>query len=145
MFPIVEIRQPDEPPLFVSVRGPLDIGRECHGVLLSDPQVSRRHLRVDVDGERLVVSDLGSTNGTRLDGELLESPTVLVVGNVVTFGATSLRLVADSAVSLVEPDIASTTVMAPVPEEVADAHVDPVIPTMPPDATDDPWAPTELT
>ena len=144
MFPIVEIRQPDEPSLFVSVRGPLDIGRECHGVLLSDPQVSRRHLRVDVDGERLVVSDLGSTNGTRLDGELLESPTVLVVGSEVTFGETSLRLVADSAVPLVEPDIGSTTVMASVPDRVAEAHVDPVIAPHQLDATDDLWKPTDL-
>ncbi|NCQ36272.1 FHA domain-containing protein, partial [bacterium] len=37
-------------------------------VRLTDPQVSGRHARLRVDGSRLFVSDLGSLNGTELDG-----------------------------------------------------------------------------
>ncbi|MDB4963585.1 MAG: Response regulator of zinc sigma-54-dependent two-component system [Myxococcales bacterium] len=36
-------------------------------VRLADPQVSRRHAAIELDGERLRVTDLGSTNGTFVD------------------------------------------------------------------------------
>lgn len=89
----IEIRQPGEPALFVSVRGRLEIGRECHGVLLADPQVSRRHLAVDLDPSgRLVVEDLGSTNGTTIDGDRLDAPMRLDTGRIIRFGATTMRL-----------------------------------------------------
>src|SRR5579871_5203693 len=44
---------------------PLLIGQsESCELRLSDPQVSRRHVSVEVVGDRLRVTDLGSTNGT---------------------------------------------------------------------------------
>ncbi len=89
---MVEIRQPNQPPLFISVRGPLEVGRECSGVLLADPQVSRRHLLLDADDGRVVVNDLGSTNGSMLDGNRLAAPTVLAAGSVVQCGETTIRL-----------------------------------------------------
>lgn len=92
VHPVVEIRQPNQPTLFISVRGPLEVGRECSGVLLADPQVSRRHLSIDVDAGRIVVSDLGSTNGSTLDGNPLVAPSVLAPGSVVACGETTIRL-----------------------------------------------------
>ena len=47
----------------------VDIGRlpEC-GIVLNDPNVSRRHAEVRRRGSDVVVVDLGSTNGTRVNG-----------------------------------------------------------------------------
>ncbi|MCB9371628.1 MAG: hypothetical protein H6518_02485 [Microthrixaceae bacterium] len=43
--PTVRITQPGRTPLHVVVHRPLELGRDCDGVLLSDPELSRRHLR----------------------------------------------------------------------------------------------------
>src|SRR5262245_15389532 len=44
---------------------------EACDVRLSDPSVSRRHLSLAIDGRRLHVQDLDSTNGTSADGVAL--------------------------------------------------------------------------
>ncbi len=92
VHPVVEIQQPNQTTLFVSIRGPLVLGRECDGLLLADPQVSRRHLVLDVADGRVVVTDLGSTNGSSLDGRRLTSPATLDPGAVVRCGETTIRL-----------------------------------------------------
>ena len=92
MHPVVEIKQPNQTTLYVSVRGPLVIGRECDGLLLADPQVSRRHLALDVADGRVIVTDLGSTNGSTLDGRRLGAPVALAAGNVVQCGETTIML-----------------------------------------------------
>jgi pSer/pThr/pTyr-binding forkhead associated (FHA) protein len=61
------------------LEGPeLVIGRdpECQ-IRLNNPQVSRRHARLLIEGERVMVSDLGSRNGTFVAGRRIESPTPL--------------------------------------------------------------------
>ena len=69
----------------------LSIGRmpECD-IALSDPNVSRRHAEVRRQGTGFVVADLGSTNGTRVNGaNVKERP--LNNGDEITVGATKLR------------------------------------------------------
>ncbi len=70
---------------------PLSIGRmpECD-VSLSDPNVSRRHAEVRRQGAGFVVRDLGSTNGTRVNGATVKER-VLNNGDEITVGATKLR------------------------------------------------------
>lgn len=70
---------------------PLGIGRmpECD-VALSDPNVSRRHAEVRRQGTGFVVVDLGSTNGTRVNGATVKER-VLNSGDEITVGATRLR------------------------------------------------------
>ncbi len=54
---------------FVLRGGVLTIGRGSgNDLVLGDPRVSRRHARIQVRGGRLVLSDLGSRNGTRVNG-----------------------------------------------------------------------------
>ncbi len=89
---MVEIKQPNQTTLFVSVRGPLVVGRECDGLLLADPQVSRRHLALDVVDGRVVVTDLGSTNGSTVDGRRITAPIPLTPGSVVQCGETTIML-----------------------------------------------------
>jgi DNA-binding NtrC family response regulator len=50
--------------------------------------VSRRHAAIQYGFERWVLSDLGSANGTRLDGRDLDRPAALELGSVVRFGDT---------------------------------------------------------
>jgi hypothetical protein len=69
---------------------PVVIGRlpEC-GVPLGDTNVSRRHAEVRRIGERFVVSDLGSTNGTRVNGVPVREQ-FLSSGDQITIGSTTL-------------------------------------------------------
>jgi len=60
-------------------------------VQLADPSVSRRHAAVEVVGHRLKLADLGSTNGTVVDG-LPVLQAYLVGGELIRIGSTALRL-----------------------------------------------------
>ena len=79
------------------------VGRENSDILLLDGTVSRRHAEVRVDGGSVTVTDLGSTNGTQVDGSRLgpNEPTPIAPGALVRFGNAMLTLpgTADSAVS----------------------------------------------
>jgi hypothetical protein len=69
-------------------------GREAD-IKLDDPNISRRHLRFSVERGDWVASDLGSTNGTRLNGGVLSGPSVLRPGDVVELGNTVLKFVVE--------------------------------------------------
>ncbi|MCS6802693.1 MAG: FHA domain-containing protein [Chloroflexota bacterium] len=62
------------------------------GLVLPDETVSSRHaLLRRVDG-RWWVEDLGSTNGTRVNGRPIRTATVVVPGDLLEFGGVRLRL-----------------------------------------------------
>jgi hypothetical protein len=63
------------------------IGRseEC-AVTIEDPLVSRRHARVLVQGEDVILEDLGSRNGVRVNGKALQASQSLVDGDRVRIG-----------------------------------------------------------
>lgn len=71
---------------------PLVIGRlsEC-AIVVDDTNVSRRHAQVALEGGDLVVVDLGSTNGTFLNGRRVTRST-LKPGDEITVGTTRLRV-----------------------------------------------------
>jgi len=94
--PVVEVRQQGRRPLFVQIREPLEIGRECDGILLLDLQASRRHAIVSPRGDTVLLEDVGSTNGTFLDGVRISSPVVLTPGAVAQVGDTTLHLVTEA-------------------------------------------------
>jgi two-component system, NtrC family, response regulator HydG len=58
---------------------------------LDDSQVSRRHLSLELDGAWLKLTDLGSTNGTRING-VSTAQAVLSGGEQIEIGDTTLRL-----------------------------------------------------
>jgi two-component system, NtrC family, response regulator HydG len=58
---------------------------------LVDPMVSRRHVALEVDPPRYRVTDLGSTNGTLLDGVLVREAWAHV-GQTLRLGETAIRL-----------------------------------------------------
>lgn len=70
---------------------PLVVGRSATcDVELTDPTVSRRHLRVDVDGGNVVIEDLGSSNHTYVDGRRLDGKAVLALGALITIAKAKL-------------------------------------------------------
>ena len=71
---------------------PLVIGRlpEC-AVVLDDTNISRRHAQVALEDGVVVVSDLGSTNGTYVNGRRVTRATVRP-GDEITVGTSRLRV-----------------------------------------------------
>jgi len=93
----VEVRQEARKPLVVAVRDSLELGRDCDGLLLIDPEVSRRHVVLELKAGTVTVNDLGSTNGTTLNGIPLDGPTAITEADVVRFGSTEVQLLRQAA------------------------------------------------
>lgn len=65
----------------------LTIGRDSvNEIVINDAEISRRHARLTFQGGKYVLEDLGSTNGTFVNGQRLAGPRVLKAGEVVSFG-----------------------------------------------------------
>jgi pSer/pThr/pTyr-binding forkhead associated (FHA) protein len=77
----------------IPVAGPVLIGRSPGAdVVVGDDFVSGRHARVFPSGSGIVLEDLGSTNGTLLNGERIDAPTSIVPGDVIDVGSVRLRV-----------------------------------------------------
>ena len=69
----------------------LELGREPdNDAMLPDPKVSRHHARIRRDGERYELADLGSSNGTFVNGERIAAPARLEDGDVILIGDVEL-------------------------------------------------------
>ena len=69
------------------------IGRSPEADLaVDDPYASEFHARVGLQDERVVVHDLGSTNGTYVNGRRVTSPTTVSRGDTVQIGKTTLEV-----------------------------------------------------
>jgi pSer/pThr/pTyr-binding forkhead associated (FHA) protein len=63
------------------------IGRDlANDITINDPEVSRRHVRIFLQGNQFVLEDLGSTNGTMVNGQRLMGPYVLRSGEMIVLG-----------------------------------------------------------
>jgi DNA-binding winged helix-turn-helix (wHTH) protein len=60
-------------------------------IYVYDGGVSRHHARITIDASGAVLEDLGSKNGTVLDGRTIDRPTPLVDGVRIVVGATALK------------------------------------------------------
>jgi len=70
----------------------MSIGRspDCD-CLLSEPSVSRRHAQLRRDGERWLLRDLGSRNGTRLNGARVTEEVEVRPGDQISLGGVRFR------------------------------------------------------
>ncbi len=67
------------------------VGRgEGTDVVVESVTVSRRHARIVVEGDHATIEDLGSRNGTLVDGRRVTEPTALVDGSAITTGSEQL-------------------------------------------------------
>jgi hypothetical protein len=90
------------------------LGRgEDNDVVIDSGHVSRHHARVRWDGERYVVEDLGSKNGTLLNGRRIEAPEPLKPGDAIEISGISL------AFEVVEETLTYLAAPPPVPADAA--------------------------
>lgn len=92
-----------EPAILAVTKGPLAgtrlevdselvIGREAEGLKIEDSEISRRHVSLRFSGDRLEIEDLGSLNGTFVNGARIEAVTQLVEGDVARIGQTTVEV-----------------------------------------------------
>ena len=76
----------------IAVEEELIIGRTAsvEGRLGDDPEISRQHARVSRSDDGYVIEDLGSMNGTRVNGAGIKER-VLNDGDEITMGTTVIR------------------------------------------------------
>jgi hypothetical protein len=73
---------------FVDVPTPLTVGREeGNPIQLNDERISRYHLKIQEDADKIVLTDLESTNGTKVNGENVPL-WALHPGDVIMLGRT---------------------------------------------------------
>lgn len=71
-------------PLEVDV---ITIGREAgNTIVINDAEVSRKHSQLALQGGKYVLTDIGSTNGTFVNGQRITGSHVLVPGEVISLG-----------------------------------------------------------
>ena len=76
--------------VFADISTPVTIGREeGNTVQLNDERISRFHIKIQEDQEKLVLTDLESTNGTKVNGESVQL-WILRHGDVIMVGRTLL-------------------------------------------------------
>jgi pSer/pThr/pTyr-binding forkhead associated (FHA) protein/tetratricopeptide (TPR) repeat protein len=92
-MPTLVVRHPDGKETEHALTGELTIGRQegCELVLTAGG-VSRRHARVFVEGSQVMVEDLGSANGTYIDGERIAEPTPLGPQGSMLLGEYEVKL-----------------------------------------------------
>lgn len=107
---VVIVEGPNHGTRFSLTLGENLVGRAAGGaVLLEDQSVSRQHAVITGREDGWQVKDLGSKNGTYVNGQQSADPVMLGHGDILQFGIYSLRLIAHQ-VSVDEE-------MAPVPAE----------------------------
>lgn len=94
------------------------IGRERSHIVVPDAEMSRQHTRLVVSNDNgsgtpsIVVQDVGSSNGTAVDGARIGGATPFAVGQVLTMGRTrcSIAMEAPPDLEMIEGDDGTTQV-----------------------------------
>jgi predicted component of type VI protein secretion system len=107
----------------VEVTSALVVGRQAADLVVDDPQVSRRHAALRPAGGDLEVEDLGSLNGTWVNGSRINRPTRLAPGDRLRVGDTTFEVegppVPAAAAAPAVPAPATEAARAPVPAPAA--------------------------
>ncbi len=84
------------------------IGRqdECD-LVISSPKVSRQHCRIDISHDTASLTDLGSGNGTFLNGQKVTAPTPLKPGDKVVVGPLGFVVEIDGSTTAAPLDVLS--------------------------------------
>lgn len=78
--------------IYEELETPITVGREeGNSIQLNDERVSRFHLKIQEDHDKLVLTDLASTNGTRVNGEDIQLR-IVRYGDIVAVGRSILLM-----------------------------------------------------
>ena len=106
---LLVVRDPDGNETEYDLVGEVVLGRDATAsIQIADASVSRRHARLFFEGERCFIEDLGSSNGTLLQGQAITAPAAFPLGVEVELGDYVIFLDSDQE----EP---STDAGAPAP------------------------------
>lgn len=132
-FRLVVRRGPQPNQAFEVSRDVTTLGRDIsNDIVLNDRETSRHHLRLMLSGDTLTIEDLGSTNGTFVNGKRVSGVTPLQIGDMVGLGET-VTLALESVSVAAEPP-------APAPSNLGDL-LPPPIPSPPETPVLEPQAP----
>ncbi|NIA07793.1 MAG: GAF domain-containing protein [Actinobacteria bacterium] len=90
MSQLYVLQGPDKGKTFELHQGYGLIGRDSPSIVLTDVSVSRRHSELLQEDSRWLLKDLGSVNGTYLNGVKIDSPHEVRVGDQIRCGSTVL-------------------------------------------------------
>jgi hypothetical protein len=110
------------------------IGRSETGMgnLAGDTEISRRHARFQVaQSGQVIVEDLGSTNGTHVNGQRVDGPRVLAPGDQITLGKTILQFDAHPAAAVAAPAAAAAPAATAAPPPTQPLPAAPAAPLPP--------------
>ncbi len=86
-YQLVLQKGPNPGKIYELVQEEATIGRDISNrIVINDPEVSRRHSRLTLQVGGYVIEDLGSTNGTFVDGQRLMGPHLLRPGQTIMLG-----------------------------------------------------------
>lgn len=106
------------------VREEITIGRqEGNTIRLTERNVSRRHARLMRQNGHVVVEDLGSSNGTRINGERISGQSTVKDGDLIQIGDYDLALQSDVAAAA-RPQRTVTAELAPEEMEATPAEAE---------------------
>jgi pSer/pThr/pTyr-binding forkhead associated (FHA) protein/tetratricopeptide (TPR) repeat protein len=96
-MPTLVIKSPDGTEQERDFGAELTVGRAAgNDLILAEGGVSRKHARFFIEGDALMVEDLGSANGTILNGERIDGPSPVDPSAVVVLGDYEVSLKAES-------------------------------------------------
>lgn len=120
-------------------QGQITVGRDAScDIVINDAEISRHHAKLTQQADSYVLEDMGSTNGTFVDGQRLMGPHVLRPGDLVLLGEN-----VSLSYETVAYDEAAAAAAAPAPEYVPPTPVPPS-PEPAPQPAPQYYAPPEL-
>jgi Inner membrane component of T3SS, cytoplasmic domain len=100
----------------LELEGEVIIGREGDGLTIPDQEISRRNTAVRPTDRGVEIEDLGSRNGTIVDGRQITEPVTLTVGGTIEVGSSQIRVdLAPMATTRVTGTPPATTRVTPTP------------------------------
>ncbi len=125
--------------IFALSQDEISIGRDVsNDFIINDVEVSRRHARLSYQGTQFIIEDLGSTNGTFINGQRLSAPYVLRPGDVILLGE-NVTLVFEETAFDPDATVASPALAAasPAPPQASPQDYEPPSPAIPSAPTGD--------
>jgi len=98
----------------IELESELIVGREDASLTIDDPEISRRHAAIRPADGGFEIEDLGSRNGTHVNGSRIERATRLGGGDTIKFGQSVIRFEAGRAAATVASPVPAAAPASPV-------------------------------